>query len=245
MKFNKTFAMLSVAILAFAFSFSLVLAEENDNSDSKSNRDEVRVQTTSGDQAKPTLYTSQKDDERNRENGREGTSTLRSKDDGEDDSDLNETSKDDESDEAKEGENDGDRHERVMNKVNKKLEKLSREIPGLGDEIREIARNEASSTEDRVAAIHEIQQQSFISRIIFGADRSKLNSLSDELKTTQASIDRLNLAKSQIASSTLQAQIDVQIKSLETARASAESFIKNNESSFSIFGFFSKIFGGK
>ncbi|MDO8590371.1 MAG: hypothetical protein Q7R65_00130 [bacterium] len=223
MKLYKTFTALLVVIFTLAFSFSLAFAKDNEESESSR---EIRNKA----EASTTLHIKVDDDK----DDIRATSSDKFEQE-----DINDDEGDDNDDDGDEG----DIHERRMKGIVKHLNDIHPDVPGIGDEIREIARNEASSTEERVRAMHEIQRQHFLSRFFFGPDTQRIKVLSDELKTTQKNIDRLNIAKNKIASTTLQAKLDEQIKALETARINAESFVKENHDAFSVFGFFSRLFG--
>lgn len=251
-KFMKSYrnqTALFVATMALAFSFSVALAED---------KIEVRATVQTGERSEqmmPATRTIKGDDQGDSREMMEkdsrvlmnaqASSTLRLKGDDRADVRASSTKKSEQGDDNEDTGDMGDRHERMMGRIFKDLNDIGDRSQGIGFEIREIARNEASSTEERVAAIHEIQRQNMLSRLIFGSDKNKLKNLSDELKTTDKSIERLNVARAKIASTTLQAKIDVQIQALQTARANAETFVKDNQDAFSIFGFFAKIFGGK
>jgi len=143
---------------------------------------------------------------------------------------------------SNENENESDSHERMMGNIISDLNKIGKENRGIGDEISDIAKDEASSTDMRVRVMQAIEQRDAISKFFFGIDKNSLKTLSQELDNTQKNIDRLQTVKDSVASSTLQTQLDEQIKSLQDAQAKAVAFVKANENSFSLFGWFVSLF---
>ena len=139
----------------------------------------------------------------------------------------------------------GDRHEKIMKGILQDLNDISEndnEDNDVGDEIKDIADNEASSTERRMHAMQDIEHRNAFSKFLLGVDTEKINVLSSELDNTQKNITLLEEAKKKIASTTLQTKLDEQIKSLQDAKAAAEAFVKENESTFSLFGWFKNLF---
>jgi len=137
-----------------------------------------------------------------------------------------------------------DRHEKMMGGIISDLNQIgeSEDNQGIGREISDIAKDEASSTDMRVQVMQTIEQRDFVSKFLVGVDKDKLKILSEELKDTQKNIDRLEKVKKSVASTTLQIKLDEQINSLQDAQAKADAFIKENENSFSLFGWFRNLF---
>ena len=74
-----------------------------------------------------------------------------------------------------------------------------------------------------------------------GKDKN-IGALRSEVVTTQNSIDRLTKAKERAIDDSVKADLDTQIKALEETNTNALNFIKTNESKFSVFGWFVRLF---
>lgn len=162
----------------------------------------------------------------------------------EDSNEVNATSSDEQGNNSEDRGDMGDRHGKMMEGILSGLNQIgdNENDNEIGDEIKGIAQDEASSTGRRVEAMQGIEHMNFVSKFMFGPDTGKIKNLNAELNITDNSINRLEKVKEKIASSTLQTQLDEQIKSLQDARAKVEAFIKENESSFSLFGWFRSLF---
>ncbi|KKT81549.1 MAG: hypothetical protein A2V96_00915 [Candidatus Yonathbacteria bacterium RBG_16_43_6] len=115
-------------------------------------------------------------------------------------------------------------------------------VGGIGEQVRLIAQEQASSTEIMVAAIEKVEQRSRVKTFIVGADNKNLGVIRSELVTMQNRIQRLGAEAERMASSTEKDTLIREIVSLGEERMKLETFIKDNEEVFSLFGWVRKIF---
>lgn len=118
----------------------------------------------------------------------------------------------------------------------------STRIGGIGEQVRLIAQEQASSTEKTVAAIEKVEQRSTFKTFIIGADYKNLGVIRSELVTMQNRIKRLSAEAERMASSTEKNTLIQEIVALGGERLKIETFVKNNEDVFSLFGWVRKIF---
>ena len=93
-----------------------------------------------------------------------------------------------------------------------------------------------------VAAIEKVEQRSRVKTFIVGADNKNLGVIRSELVTMQNRIQRLGAEAERMASSTEKDTLIREIVSLGEERMKLETFIKDNEEVFSLFGWVRKIF---
>lgn len=118
----------------------------------------------------------------------------------------------------------------------------STRIGGIGEQVRLIAQEQASSTEKTVAAIEKVEQRGTFKTFIIGADYKNLGVIRSELVTMQNRVERLSAEAERMASSTEKNTLIQEIVALGEERLKIETFIKNNEDVFSLFGWVRKIF---
>jgi len=118
----------------------------------------------------------------------------------------------------------------------------STRLGGIGEQVRLIAQEQASSTEKTVTAIEEVEQRSKFKTFIIGTDYKNLGVIRSELVTMQNRLQRLTTEAERITSSTEKDALIKEIVSLGEERLKIETFVKNNENVFSLFGWVRKIF---
>jgi hypothetical protein len=113
---------------------------------------------------------------------------------------------------------------------------------GIGNEVRVIAQEQNDSSSTTAEAIIKVEKKGGISAFLFGTDYKNLGVIRSELASTTNRIDRL----SKLASSTINTQakieLDAQIKLLQEDQAKVTAFVNTHENSFSLFGWFVKMF---
>ncbi|MEK7612762.1 MAG: hypothetical protein AAB449_01285 [Patescibacteria group bacterium] len=143
--------------------------------------------------------------------------------------------------EDNEGRGKGEEHRsEVANFVHDLLELAGRD-GGIGDEVREVARAQASTSDEAADDIDNLENENFFKKLFLGPDFKSLGRLRSALVATENHIDRLERAKER-ASTTTVALLDEQITALEDIASSTESFLKEHESTFSFLGWFVKFF---
>lgn len=144
--------------------------------------------------------------------------------------------------ESKKGVTTAEQHRSEVAKFVQTLLSSSTRIGGIGEQVRLIAQEQASSTEKTVTAIERIEQRSKFKTFIIGADYKNLGVIRSELVTMQNRIQRLGDEAESIASSTERNTLIQEIVALGEERLRIETFVKDNENVFSLFGWVRKIF---
>lgn len=127
-------------------------------------------------------------------------------------------------------------HKSNVAKVVETLTALAGKDKNIGEEVRAVAQEQATSS-DRVAeAIDAVETHGWLKTFLFGTDYKNLGALRSEIVTTENSISRLTKAMERTTDPAVKADLETQIKALQDANAKALEFIKTNESKFSLFG---------
>lgn len=230
----------AIGLLLLLATASIALAKENEGSD---NRGEGSVSA----QLKVNLGAgTQRDSDSDN-----STSTKRNDKDDDEDGDTDDVrattsvtvSGDDDLDGDTRGKGEGEKHRSAVADVVLSLRALADRDGGIGDEVREVAREQASSSEHIAEAMAKVEARGALLTFLFGADFKNIGELRSELATTQNHIRQLTEAKSGAASADVKAGIDAQITALQKANADAGAFVQAHEETFSIFGWFAKLFG--
>lgn len=145
-------------------------------------------------------------------------------------------------DDENDTEDEGEKHRSDVADIVHSLKALADRDGGIGDEVRKIAQEQASSSEHVAEAMGKVEARSALLSFLFGADFKNLGTLRSELATTENHIKQLTEAKSGAVSADVKAGIDVQISALQKANADASAFVQAHEEVFSIFGWFTRLF---
>lgn len=113
---------------------------------------------------------------------------------------------------------------------------------GIGPEVRVIAREYASTSARIGEAKDKVESRPGWMTVLIGADYRNLGALRSELSTTESQIKRLETAMDRSTDVTVKADLQVQINVLKAQASTTAEFVEENESSFSVFGWFVKIF---
>lgn len=113
---------------------------------------------------------------------------------------------------------------------------------GIGEQVRLIARQQNDSETTTGQAIETVQSRSNIKTFLFGSDYKNLGALRSEIVTTQNRINQLNNLLPLIRNASDTAEVQAQVQTLGQEQTKIENFVKQNESKFSLFGWFVKLF---
>lgn len=112
----------------------------------------------------------------------------------------------------------------------------------IGEEVRDIAHEYASSTKRSDEDKQNVEDRSALVTLLIGADYKNLGALRSEIATTQNAINRLTKARDRATDASVKAALTVQIQTLTASASSTEAYVKAHEDVFSIFGWFFKLF---
>jgi hypothetical protein len=113
---------------------------------------------------------------------------------------------------------------------------------GIGEQVRTIAREQASSSEKVVGAIDEVENRGKVRTFFFGSDYKNLGVIRSEVAQTRNRIEQLNRELERSASSTDTTMARAEIQTMEREQVRLETYIKDNEEKFSLFGWVVKMF---
>ncbi len=112
---------------------------------------------------------------------------------------------------------------------------------GLGEEIRNIAREQASSSEDVAEAVERVEERSKLKIFLIGTDYKNLGEIRSELVKTESRVEKLKREMERLIPYE-QKEIEAEIVKIESEREELLKFIEDNESQFSLFGWLVKLF---
>lgn len=112
----------------------------------------------------------------------------------------------------------------------------------IGEQVRIVAREQASSTENVVKAMEKVQTRSKFKTFLIGTDYKNLGAIRSEIAQTNSRLSQLDRDLEKITTSSDKTAIMEKIDSLKEEQTKLESFIKTNEGKFSLFGWFVKLF---
>lgn len=148
----------------------------------------------------------------------------------------------DDEDEDTEDQGEADEYRSEVAKFVQTLLSAGARMGGIGEEVRKIASEQASSTEKVASAVEKVEKRNKIKTFLIGSDYKNLGAIRSELVTTKNRLQRLSREVERMASSTDKTAVAAEIASLEQERARIEAFVKSNESKFSIFGWAVRLF---
>lgn len=136
----------------------------------------------------------------------------------------------------------GDAHRSEVAKFVQTLLNAADRMGGIGERVRMVANEQASSTEKVANAIEKVEKRSKIKTLLIGSDYKNLGEIRSEIVTTANRLERLSREIEGMASSTEKTAVAAEIQSLKDEQAKLETFVKTNESKFSIFGWAVRLF---
>lgn len=122
------------------------------------------------------------------------------------------------------------------------LKVAEKEPGGIGEQIRNIAREQNEATEKIAPSLEKIEKRNKIKTFFIGTDYKNLGQLRSEMVRVRNRIERLKRLQERIENEQERNEIQSQIQAMERERARIEDFIKANEEKFSLFGWFLKLF---
>lgn len=134
------------------------------------------------------------------------------------------------------GESNGADHRSVVASFVKTLLASADRLGGIGQEVRVIANEQASSSEKVSAALDKVSKRSGFITFLIGSDYKTLGEIRSEIGGTEARIAKLQKELEAVAGTSEEAAIQAEITALEAEIADVKTFVDSNESTFSLFG---------
>ena len=113
---------------------------------------------------------------------------------------------------------------------------------GIGAEVRAVAKSQQDSASTTAAAMVKVEARSALKTFFLGTDWKNTGALRSELAKGAADIARLEAARDRATDVSVKAGLTLQIEALKDAQTNIETFVEAHENSFSLFGWFTKLF---
>jgi len=126
--------------------------------------------------------------------------------------------------------------------VVKSLLSIANRDGGIGAEVRLVAREQASTSAKVKEDMDDLNSESKVKVFFFGPDYKNLGELRSTIVTTENHIARLEKVQNRAVSTSVKADLQVQIEALKAQASSTQAFIDANESKLSLLGWFVRIF---
>jgi predicted nucleic acid-binding Zn-ribbon protein len=140
------------------------------------------------------------------------------------------------------GEINGSQHRSaVANFVQSLLQVADRE-EGIGPQVKVIAQQQNDSEATTNQAIEKVQSRSKIKTFLIGTDYKNIGALRSEMVQTRNRLDQLKRLIETVTNEADKTELQNQITALEQEQQKIDDFLKANESKFSLFGWFVKLF---
>ena len=137
----------------------------------------------------------------------------------------------------------GDEHRSSVSTFVQNLLKVADKEKGkIGDEVKAIAKDQNDNKDNVANNIDKIKNRGGFKTFLIGTDYKNIGQLRSEMVKTGNQIDQLNKLLSQTTNADTKVALDAQIKTLQQEQQKINDFLKANESKFSLFGWFVKLF---
>ncbi len=113
---------------------------------------------------------------------------------------------------------------------------------GIGQQVRVIAREQASTSSTTTDAIEKIEKRSGFKTFLIGTDYENIGSLRSEMVQTRNRIEKLRGELSGLSTSTDKTALEEELKNMEQLQNKIQNFITENENKFSLFGWLVRMF---
>lgn len=154
----------------------------------------------------------------------------------------NASSSDDEDVNDEDVDDDGGHYHNQVSDIVHKLREAADQDEGIGDEVRAVAEEEASSTEQATEAMRDLDNEGAIKKFFLGPDFGSLGELRSTLVATENHIDRLTKAQERVTDPAAKTTLESQIAALQDVASSTREFIDAHENTFSLFGWLVRFF---
>lgn len=160
-----------------------------------------------------------------------------------DQEDINDDQEGNNNEEDEDDQFDGEEHKSIVaTSVQSLLKVAEKEKGGIGDKIKEIAKEQNDNKDDVADQINRIKNRSGFKTFFIGTDYKNIGQLRSKMVRTSNQIDRLKELLGQTTKAESKTAIQAQIQILEQEQQKIGDLLKDNESKFSLFGWFVKLF---
>lgn len=135
-----------------------------------------------------------------------------------------------------------EQHRSTVANFVKNLLQIADKEGGIGERVRIIAQQQNQSATTTIRAMEKIQTRSKVKTFFFGSDYKNLGALRSETVQTRNRLEELNRLMENVQNEGDKMELQSQIQTLEQEQIKIESFVKTQESKFSLFGWLVKLF---
>ncbi len=122
------------------------------------------------------------------------------------------------------------------------LNVADKEQGGVGEQVRVVAQQQNESKDKVADALDKIQNRNKVKTFLIGTDYKNIGQLRSEMVKTRNQIDWLKRLLDKTTSEESKTVLQGQIQTLEQEQQKINDFLTANESKFSLFGWFVKLF---
>ncbi|MCK9351203.1 MAG: hypothetical protein WCT49_00890 [Candidatus Paceibacterota bacterium] len=140
------------------------------------------------------------------------------------------------------GEKMSEQHRNNVAKVVEELEKVANKDGAIGEEVKTVAQEEKDTVAGVSEKMEKVESRNGFKTFLIGSDYKNLGAIRSEIVTTQNHIDRLTKSLERATSTEAKAELQAQIDSLKGIQTKVETFVKDHEGKFSLFGWLVKMF---
>ena len=133
-------------------------------------------------------------------------------------------------------------HRDAMASFMKNILNVADREDGIGDSVRRIAREQDKSASTTTFAMDKVEHMGSTRKFFLGSDYKNLGVIRSEIASTTNNISQLKNLLDRTTNSADRVLLDAQIKSLEAEQVKLNAYITIHEDSFSMFGWFMKMF---
>lgn len=136
----------------------------------------------------------------------------------------------------------GEQHRSEVARFVEKLLEVADRDGGIGEQVRVIASEQASSSEKVAEAADQIEKRGKVKTFFFGSDYKNLGAIRSEIVQTESRIGKLDGELARAASSTDVTGVQTELAAMRVEQARLDEYVKTNESKFSLFGWVIRFF---
>jgi len=136
----------------------------------------------------------------------------------------------------------GEAHRSAVSTFAQKILDVADRDGGIGEDVKSVAIDQNESKDKVADAIDKIKNRNTLKTFLIGTDYKNIGELRSEIAKTDNQINQLNNLLEKATTEENKTALQAQITALEQEQQKIENFVKTNESKFSLFGWFVKLF---
>lgn len=122
------------------------------------------------------------------------------------------------------------------------LEKISKDHSVISEKVKEVTKETDDSKEKIFEATKKVEERGGFKTFLIGSDYKNIGVIRSELARARNTLEKLQKISDGINDTTIKADLAEQSKAIQSEIDTIEGFVNKNESRFSLFGWFVKLF---